>query len=157
MLLDCSTVAAETARSLAAAARQRGLAMLDAPVSGGVLGAAQGTLTIMVGGTSENLDKVRSYLEILGKNIVHAGGAGCGQVSKICNNMILGVSMIAVSEAFNLAKSQGLSPEKLLMSNEVSFGEFSINSIRPTKALQGPFGGVLSSFHVLGRRMMRST
>ena len=87
--------------------------MLDAPVSGGVGGATAGTLTFMVGGRERAFDRALSILEKMGKTIVHAGGAGNGQAAKICNNMILGVSMIAVSEAFVLAEKLGLDKQKL--------------------------------------------
>src|SRR6478752_484469 len=100
LLIDCSTIDVETARAVAAAAEKKGLLMLDAPVSGGVGGATAGTLTFMVGGSAQAFTRAESILEKMGKTIVHAGGAGNGQAAKICNNMILGVSMIAVSEAF---------------------------------------------------------
>ena len=94
----------ETARAVAGAAEKKGLLMLDAPVSGGVGGATAATLTFMVGGSAQAFTRAQSILEKMGKTIVHAGGAGNGQAAKICNNMILGVSMIAVSEAFVLAE-----------------------------------------------------
>ena len=87
--------------------------MIDAPVSGGVGGAAAGTLTFMVGGPEDAFERARPILEAMGKTIVHAGGAGTGQAAKICNNMILGISMIAVSEAFALADKLGLDHQKL--------------------------------------------
>ena len=113
LLIDCSTIDVETARAVAAAAKERGFAMLDAPVSGGVGGAQAGTLTFMVGGEATAFERARPILEQMGKTIVHAGGAGNGQAAKICNNMILGVSMIAVSEAFVLAEKLGLDAQKL--------------------------------------------
>jgi len=113
LLIDCSTIDVETARSVGAAAAQRGLAMLDAPVSGGVGGAQGATLTFMVGGGDEAFARAKPVLEKMGKTIVHAGGTGNGQAAKICNNMILGVSMIAVSEAFVLAEKLGLDAQKL--------------------------------------------
>src|SRR5664280_1218666 len=102
LLIDCSTIDVETARAVAGAAEQKGLLMLDAPVSGGVGGASAATLTFMVGGSAQAFTRAESILQKMGKTIVHAGGAGNGQAAKICNNMILGVSMIAVSEAFVL-------------------------------------------------------
>jgi 3-hydroxyisobutyrate dehydrogenase len=87
--------------------------MLDAPVSGGVGGAQAGTLTFMVGGPDAAFAKAESLLNVMGKNVVHAGAAGAGQAAKICNNMILGISMIAVSEAFVLAEKLGLDKQKL--------------------------------------------
>ncbi len=113
LLIDCSTIDVETARAVAAAAAARDLLMIDAPVSGGVGGAQAGTLTFMVGGPERAYERAHSILEKMGKTIVHAGGAGNGQAAKICNNMILGVSMIAVSEAFVLAEKLGLDAQKL--------------------------------------------
>ena len=113
LLIDCSTIDVETARAVAAEAEKRGLMMLDAPVSGGVGGAQAGTLTFMVGGSAQAFARAQSILEKMGKTIVHAGGAGNGQAAKICNNMILAISMIAVSEGFVLAEKLGLDHQKL--------------------------------------------
>ncbi|MEA2873886.1 MAG: 3-hydroxyisobutyrate dehydrogenase [Hyphomicrobiales bacterium] len=113
LLIDCSTIDVETARAVAAAAEAKGLLMLDAPVSGGVGGATAGTLTFMVGGSERAYLRAESILQQMGKTIVHAGGAGNGQAAKICNNMILGISMIAVSEGFVLAEKLGLDKQKL--------------------------------------------
>ncbi len=113
LLIDSSTIDVESARVVAAAAEARGLLMIDAPVSGGVGGAQAGTLTFMVGGPTAAFVRAQSILECMGKTIVHAGGSGNGQAAKICNNMILGVSMIAVSEAFVLAEKIGLDAQKL--------------------------------------------
>jgi 3-hydroxyisobutyrate dehydrogenase len=113
LLIDCSTIDVETARTVAAAADAKGLLMLDAPVSGGVGGATAGTLTFMVGGSERAFVRAESILQQMGKTIVHAGGAGNGQAAKICNNMILGISMIAVSEGFVLAEKLGLDKQKL--------------------------------------------
>ena len=111
--IDCSSIDIETTRRLFAKAREQDFKFLDAPVSGGVKGAEAGTLTIMVGGDGATMDEVRPILDHMGKNIIYAGAPGCGQAAKMCNNMILGISMIAVSEAFNLAKAAGLDPQKL--------------------------------------------
>lgn len=113
LLIDCSTIDVESARHVAAAAKKAGLEMIDAPVSGGVGGATAGTLTFMVGGPEASFAKARPILEKMGKNIVHAGESGSGQAAKICNNMILGISMIAVSEGFMLGKRLGLDAQKL--------------------------------------------
>jgi 3-hydroxyisobutyrate dehydrogenase len=113
LLIDASTVDVETARAVAAAAQVNELAMVDAPVSGGVAGAEAGTLTFMVGGSEQAFARAKPILEAMGKTIVHAGDSGHGQAVKICNNMILGVSMIAVSEAFVLAEKLGIDPQKL--------------------------------------------
>lgn len=113
LFIDCSTIDVESARDVAASAKAAGMAMIDAPVSGGTGGAAAGTLTFMVGGPDEAFARAVPYLEAMGKTIVHAGAAGNGQAAKICNNMILGISMIAVSEAFVLAEKLGLEHQKL--------------------------------------------
>ncbi|HWF96760.1 MAG TPA: 3-hydroxyisobutyrate dehydrogenase [Xanthobacteraceae bacterium] len=113
LLIDCSTVDVETARAVAAAANVNELEMLDAPVSGGVAGAEAGTLTFMVGGGDKAFARAKPVLEAMGKIIIQAGAAGSGQAAKICNNMILGISMIAVCEAFVLAEKLGLEPHKL--------------------------------------------
>jgi 3-hydroxyisobutyrate dehydrogenase len=123
LLIDSSTIDVATARDVAGAAEKKGLAMLDAPVSGGVGGAQAGTLTFMVGGGDEAFARAKPILETMGKTIVHAGGAGNGQAAKICNNMILGVSMIAVSEAFVLAEKLGLDAQKLYDISSKSSGQ----------------------------------
>ena len=123
LLIDCSTIDVETARAVAAAAEARGLPMVDAPVSGGVGGAQAATLTFMVGGSENAFLRARPLLEPMGKTIVHAGGSGTGQAAKICNNMILGVSMIAVSEAFLLAEKLGLDAQKLFDISSKSSGQ----------------------------------
>jgi 3-hydroxyisobutyrate dehydrogenase len=123
LLIDCSTIDVETARAVAVAAEARGLLMIDAPVSGGVGGATAGTLTFMVGGSVQAFTRAQSILDKMGKTIVHAGGAGNGQAAKICNNMILGISMIAVSEAFVLAEKLGLDHQKLFDISSKSSGQ----------------------------------
>src|SRR6185503_5502213 len=123
LLIDSSTIDVETARTVAAAADKKGLVMLDAPVSGGVGGAQGGTLTFMVGASDDAFARALPILEKMGKTIVHAGGAGNGQAAKICNNMILGVSMIAVSEAFVLAEKLGLDAQKLFDISSKSSGQ----------------------------------
>ncbi|MBI1775455.1 MAG: 3-hydroxyisobutyrate dehydrogenase [Proteobacteria bacterium] len=123
LLIDSSTIDVDSARSVAAAARAKGLAMLDAPVSGGVGGAEAGTLTFMVGGEAEAFARAKPLLEAMGKTIVHAGGPGNGQAAKICNNMILGISMIAVAEGFGLAKRLGLDAQTLFDISSKSSGQ----------------------------------
>lgn len=113
LLVDCSTIDVETARDVHREAAGRGFAHLDAPVSGGVGGAEAGTLTFMAGGGEAAFDRARPLLEAMGRNLFLAGGPGCGQAAKICNNMVLGVSMIAVSEAFVLAERVGLDARTL--------------------------------------------
>jgi len=113
LLIDCSTIDVETARAVAANAGESQLLMLDAPVSGGVIGAEAGTLTFMVGGEAAAYARAEPILQAMGRTIVHAGSAGNGQSAKICNNMILGASMIAVCEGFVLAERLGLSVQTL--------------------------------------------
>lgn len=123
LLIDCSTIDVESARVVAAAAAKAGLDMLDAPVSGGTGGAMAGTLTFMCGGSDTAFARARPILEKMGKNIVHAGGIGNGQAAKICNNMMLGISMLGVSEAFMLAKRLGLDAQKLFDVASTSSGQ----------------------------------
>ena len=113
LLIDCSTIDVETARTVTEAARAAGFEMLDAPVSGGVMGAQSGSLTFMVGGSDAAFKKGRPILANMGRTIVHAGPSGNGQIAKICNNMILATSMIAVCEGFSLAERLGLSAQTL--------------------------------------------
>ena len=108
LLIDCSTIDVETARAVAALAGESQLVMLDAPVSGGVIGAEAGSLTFMVGGETAAFARAEPILQAMGRTIVHAGPAGNGQGAKICNNMILAASMIAVCEGFALAERLGL-------------------------------------------------
>lgn len=123
LLIDSSTIDVDSARAVAASAAKAGLEMVDAPVSGGVGGAAAGTLTFMVGGSDAAFARAKPYMELMGKNIVHAGGSGNGQAAKICNNMVLGISMIAVSEAFMLAKRLGLDAQKLFDISSTASGQ----------------------------------
>ena len=123
LLIDSSTIDVASARAVAAAAAKAGLSMLDAPVSGGVTGAEAGTLTFMVGGPEAAFQRALPILQAMGKNIVHAGGEGNGQAAKICNNMILGVAMIAVSEGFLLAEKLGLDAQKLFDISSKSSGQ----------------------------------
>lgn len=113
LLIDSSTIDPETSRTVVAAAAARGLDMIDAPVSGGVGGATAGTLTFMCGGTDAAFARAKPYLEKMGKNIFHAGGPGAGQAAKLCNNLMLAIEMIAVSEGFALAEKLGLSHDSL--------------------------------------------
>lgn len=106
--VDCSTIAAEDARLVAAEAAKRGIAFADAPVSGGTAGAAAGTLSFMVGAEKAHFERILPLLQAMGKNIFHAGGHGAGQVAKICNNMLLGVLMTGTAEAVALGVQNGL-------------------------------------------------
>jgi 3-hydroxyisobutyrate dehydrogenase len=110
-LVDCSTIDPITAREVAAQAKARQCPMLDAPVSGGVGGAEAGTLTFMVGGETADFEAAKPVLQAMGKNIVHCGASGNGQVAKICNNMMLAIEMIATSEGMSLAAKLGMDPK----------------------------------------------
>jgi len=132
LLVDCSTIDVGTARDVSAAAEATGMAMVDAPVSGGVAGAEAGTLTFMVGGSDDAFASAEPILQLMGKAVIHAGGPGTGQAAKICNNMILGISMIAVSEAFNLADELGLDRQRLFdVSSQASGQCWSLTSYCP--------------------------
>ena len=113
LILDCSTIDAATARRVAAGAADKGIAMMDAPVSGGVAAAAAGTLSFMCGGDTEAFARARPVLEGMGKNIFHAGDNGAGQLAKICNNMLLSVLMTGTAEALKLGTDNGLDPKVL--------------------------------------------
>lgn len=108
LFIDCSSIDVNTSRKLHQGARQAGIEMLDSPVSGGVAGAIEANLTLMVGGEKNIFDQAKPLLQVLGKQVIYAGPAGNGQAAKICNNMVLGISMIAISEAFVLAEKLGL-------------------------------------------------
>jgi len=138
VLCDCSTVDVESARAAAELAAANGLGALDAPVSGGIGGAAGGTLTFMVGGAEEAFAKVEPLFAIMGQKAVHCGASGAGQAAKICNNMILGVTMIATCEAFALADKLGLDRAKMFDVVSTSSGaSWSINAYCPAPGV-GP-------------------
>jgi 3-hydroxyisobutyrate dehydrogenase len=113
LLVDCSTISPKVAQAVASAAKAKGFAMLDAPVSGGTAGAQAGTLTFMVGGEAKDLERARPLLEKMGKNIFYAGASGAGQTVKVCNNMLLGIQMLGTSEALRLGIANGLDPKVL--------------------------------------------
>lgn len=137
-LVDCSTIDVGNARALHDMASSAGLLSVDAPVSGGVGGATAGTLTFMAGGSEEAFAKAAPLFEIMGQKTVHCGEAGAGQVAKLCNNMILAISMIGVGEGFNLAARLGLAPEKLFDVVSTSSGQcWSVNSYCPVLGI-GP-------------------
>ncbi len=123
LLIDCSTIDVETARAVHGTAAAAGFDMLDAPVSGGVAGAEAATLTFMVGGSGKAFAAARPVLEKMGKAVIHAGGPGNGQAAKICNNLILGISMIGVCEAFALADRLGLPAQTLFDISSKSSGQ----------------------------------
>lgn len=132
VFIDCSTIDVSTAREVIAAAEDKGFLMVDAPVSGGVAAAAAGTLTFMVGGGDRAFAAAKPFLEPMGKVIVHAGAAGNGQVAKVCNNMLLGISMIGTCEAFKLAERLGLDAQVLFdISSKASGQCWSMTSYCP--------------------------
>lgn len=132
LLLDCSTIDVATAREVAAEAEKEGMAMVDAPVSGGIAAANGGTLTFMVGGTDEAFARAEPILAAMGKAVIHAGASGAGQAAKICNNMILGATMIATCEAFALALKLGLDPQTFYdISSKASGQSWSMTSYCP--------------------------
>jgi 3-hydroxyisobutyrate dehydrogenase len=136
LLIDCSTTDVDSARAVGKAAAERGLAFLDAPVSGGVAGAEAASLTFMAGGEEAALDAARPVLMAMGKNVVHTGAGGSGQAAKICNNLILGISMIAVSEAFVLGQQLGLAADKLFAVASTSSGQcWSLTNYCPAPGL----------------------
>lgn len=132
VLIDCSTIDVETSRQIHKSAEDSGQLSLDAPVSGGVGGAEAGTLTFMVGGSEDAFKAGQFAFDIMGQKAVHCGNGGAGQAAKICNNMLLGISMIGASEAFNLADSLGLSKEALFDVISTSSGScWSVNTYCP--------------------------
>ncbi|MCW3836366.1 3-hydroxyisobutyrate dehydrogenase [Sphingomonas canadensis] len=138
LLIDCSTIDVATARRVADAAAAKGLVAVDAPVSGGIAAANAGTLTFMVGGTQDAFDRARPILEAMGKAVIHAGGTGAGQAAKICNNMLLGATMVATCEAFALAEKLGLDLQRFYDISSVSSGQsWSMTSYCPVPGV-GP-------------------
>lgn len=138
LLIDCSTIDVETAKNVSALAKEKGISMLDAPVSGGVAAAAGGTLTFMVGGDASAFEKAQGVLGAMGKKIVHAGGHGAGQAAKICNNMLLGATMIATCESLQLAQKLGLDPQVFFdIASNASGQTWSMTSYCPVKGV-GP-------------------
>ncbi|HMR31209.1 MAG TPA: 3-hydroxyisobutyrate dehydrogenase [Geminicoccaceae bacterium] len=132
LLVDCSTIDVESARAVAAAAGERSFAMLDAPVSGGVAGAAAAALTFMVGGDAATFARAEPLLARMGKAVIHAGDSGAGQAAKICNNMMLGIQMISVCEAMTLARRLGLSTDRLFEISSKASGQcWSLTSYCP--------------------------
>jgi 3-hydroxyisobutyrate dehydrogenase len=138
LLLDCSTIDVDTAKRVAISAASAGCAMVDAPVSGGIAAANAGTLTFMVGGTDEAFARAEPILAAMGKAVIHAGASGAGQAAKICNNMILGATMIATCEAFALAEKLGLDLQTFYdISSKASGQSWSMTSYCPVPGV-GP-------------------
>jgi 3-hydroxyisobutyrate dehydrogenase len=138
LLIDCSTIDVASAREVGESLKQLGFDFLDAPVSGGIAAAAGGTLTFMVGGTDEQFAKAQPFLEPMAKAVIHAGQLGAGQAAKICNNMILGATMVATCEAFVLAQKLGLDPQVFFdISSKASGQSWSMTSYAPVPGV-GP-------------------
>ncbi|MCB8836759.1 3-hydroxyisobutyrate dehydrogenase [Aurantimonas sp. VKM B-3413] len=138
LMIDCSTIDVESARAVHDMAEQAGLLSLDAPVSGGTGGAEAGTLTFMVGGSEAAFEKGKPLFDIMGQKAVHCGPAGAGQAAKICNNMILGISMLGVCEAFHLADRLGLDRQAMFDVASTSSGScWSLNTYCPAPGV-GP-------------------
>jgi len=138
LLIDCSTIDVGSAREIESEAEQRGYAMVDAPVSGGIAAAAAGTLTFMVGGSEGAFARAQPILEPMAKAVIHAGGPGAGQAAKICNNMILGATMVVTCEAFVLAQKLGLDPKVFFdISSQASGQSWSMTSYCPVPGV-GP-------------------
>jgi 3-hydroxyisobutyrate dehydrogenase len=136
LVIDCSTIDVASCAVFHKALQEQGFATLDAPVSGGVGGAAAGTLTFMVGGSETAFERAQPILKAMGKNLIHAGPAGAGQAAKICNNMLAGISMLAVSEALHLAKSLGLDTRKFFEIASTSSGQcWALTSYSPEPGL----------------------
>jgi L-serine 3-dehydrogenase (NAD+) len=136
LILECSTIAPESARKVHQAAANLGLAMLDAPVSGGTAGASAGTLTFMVGGDAAALEQARPILAAMGSNIFHAGADGAGQVAKVCNNQLLAVLMIGTAEAMALGVANGLEPKVLAeIMRQSSGGNWALEKYNPWPGL----------------------
>lgn len=132
LMMDCSTIDVATARSVGEAAAAKGFPFVDAPVSGGVAGAETGTLTFMVGGPEDAFSKAEEFLSIMGKAVIHAGDAGTGQAAKICNNMLLGITMIGTCEAFALAEKLGLDQQRFFdIASKASGQSWSMTSYCP--------------------------
>ncbi|MEP1420966.1 MAG: 3-hydroxyisobutyrate dehydrogenase [Erythrobacter sp.] len=132
VLLDCSTIDVATAKSVIETATAQGYDMVDAPVSGGIAASNGGTLTFMVGGTAEAFARAEPILNSMGKAVIHAGDAGAGQTAKICNNMLLAITMIGTAEAMKMAERLGLDPQKFYeISSQSSGYNWSLNAYTP--------------------------
>jgi 3-hydroxyisobutyrate dehydrogenase len=138
LLIDCSTIDVASARQVGEEMKAKGFDFLDSPVSGGIAAAAAGTLTLMVGGTDEQFERARPFLEPMAKAVIHAGQLGAGQAAKICNNMILGATMVVTCEAFVLAQKLGLDPQIFFdISSKASGQSWSMTSYAPVPGV-GP-------------------
>ena len=138
LLIDCSTIDVQSARDVGEDMKAKGFDFVDAPVSGGIAAAAGGSLAFMVGGTDKQFERARPFLEPMAKAVIHAGGLGAGQAAKICNNMILGATMVATCEGFVLAQKLGLDPQVFFdISSKASGQSWSMTSYAPVPGV-GP-------------------
>ncbi len=138
LLIDCSTIDVQSARDVGEDMKAKGFDFVDAPVSGGIAAAAAGSLALMVGGTDQQFERARPFLEPMAKAVIHAGGLGAGQAAKICNNMILGATMVATCEGFVLAQKLGLDPQVFFdISSKASGQSWSMTSYAPVPGV-GP-------------------
>ena len=138
LLIDCSTIDVQSARDVGEEMKGKGFDFIDAPVSGGIAAAAAGTLALMVGGTDEQFERAKPFLEPMAKAVIHAGQLGAGQAAKICNNMILGATMAATCEAFVLAQKLGLDPQVFFdIASKASGQSWSMTSYAPVPGV-GP-------------------
>jgi len=161
LFMDSSTISASVTRDLAEEVRKRGNKMIDAPVSGGTHGAEAGTLTFMVGGDAEDLERARPILEAMGRNIVHAGANGAGQTAKICNNMLSGICMVGCAEALALGAANGLDPKVLSEIMRTSSGtNFALQQLNPYPGVmenvpssRGYTGGFRTEFQLKDMRL----
>lgn len=132
LVIDCSTIDADTARNVAAIGAEKGIGVVDAPVSGGVGGAQAGTLTFIVGGSEAQFEQAKPVLDAMGKNIFHAGDHGAGQIAKVCNNMLLSILMAGTCEAINMGVKNGLDPAVLSeIMKQSSGGNWALNGYNP--------------------------
>jgi len=131
-IIDCSTISPNASKDFGAEAKKKGFIFADSPMSGGIGGAQAGTLTFMVGCEKEHFDHIKEFMLNMGKNVYHCGPVGTGEIAKICNNMILGVSMIAISEGLSLGENLGIDPKVLLSILSTSTGRcWSIDTYNP--------------------------
>lgn len=139
LLVDCSTIDVATAQEVAAEAKVRGFRMLDAPVSGGVVGAEAATITFMIGGDASDIEEVRPQLEVMGGKVVHCGPSGMGSAAKICNNMIAGIAALAVAESYAIGQRLGLDPKVLYDVVSTSSGQTNVGLRNP------PIAGIVDT------------
>jgi 3-hydroxyisobutyrate dehydrogenase-like beta-hydroxyacid dehydrogenase len=139
VMVDMSTISPSATRAIAGHLRAQGVAMLDAPVSGGEIGAIDGTLSFMVGGEPEAFDRVRPLLEVMGRNIVHVGGHGAGQVCKSCNQIVVGATIAGVAEAMLLARASGVDPARVRAALLGGFAASRILEVHGQRMIDGAF------------------